>query len=337
MAAIDARFNLRQRLRMNGELSPFNKRVTLAVIAALVAAGLLARLSPAVAKPFVTPEILVLGDSQLSFGSGKLMLDFFQKFDRHCSRFVTDEALRKRIANMRTQMIGARSTSLQSWVTKSGKSWSSLCKKDKTWGVNASVWGHNATPGRLYHQMGEGKNFDVCRKELSPLQALLRRKYYAPDLLVFYLIGNGSGRLAKNARAADQDVAALVSQLPPMQKCVFMTTTPIHTPRRNRTRVKAERALKAAFARAGNRCTFVPALTPVSIAAIQGKRQYFRRHKSGKVKDPFHPNEKATRKFLSVIKPKFCRAIAGELSMPMPAPRTRAKCGLKARSILSLT
>ncbi|MEL7544736.1 MAG: SGNH/GDSL hydrolase family protein [Pseudomonadota bacterium] len=277
------------------------------------------RPAPGTAKPFVTPEILVLGDSQLSFGSGELMLDFFQNFDRHCRRFVDDATLRTRISNMRTQMIGARSTSLQSWVSKRGKAWSSLCKKDKSWGVNASVWGHNATPGRLYHQMGEGKKFDVCRKGLSPLQALLRRKYYAPDLLMFYLIGNGSGRLANNAKAAESDVAALMAQLPPSQKCLFMTTTPIHTPRRNRTRIKAERALKKAFERAGNRCSFVPALTPVSIASIQGKRQYFRRHKSGKVKDPFHPNEKATRKFLNVIKPKLCRAIAGELSMPQLA------------------
>ncbi|MGI9386920.1 MAG: hypothetical protein ACR2OX_05770, partial [Methyloligellaceae bacterium] len=190
---------------------------------------------------------------------------------------------------------------------------------DKTWGVNSSVWGHNSNPKRLYHQIGEGKNYQFCKRGITPLQAMLKKGYYEPELLFFYLIGNGSGRMARNKSAAMSDVKRLIKQLPMETKCVFMSTAPIHTPRRNRTRIKAEANLKKAFAVNGNRCSFVRALTPRSVAFIQGKRKYFRRHKSGKVKDPFHPNEIATKKFLSLIKPAVCRAVAYELSMPVLA------------------
>lgn len=281
---------------------------------------------------FVSPEILVLGDSQLSFGSGKLMLDFFENFDRHCKRFVNDPATLKRVSGMRTSMFGTRSTSLQSWVSTKGPAWRRMCEKDKTWGVNASVWGHNSTPKRLYYQIGEGKKYQFCRKGKTPLQAMLRDGYYTPDLLFFYLIGNGAGRLAKNPDAATSDVKRLVAQLPPDQKCIFMTTAPIHTPRRNRVRMKAETNLRKAFAAHGNRCTFVAALTPRSVAFIQGKRKYFRQNKRGKVKDPFHPDAQATRKFLSVIKPKMCRAVAKELGMqPMASSDVTSPSHLNQR------
>jgi len=289
--------------------------------AAFVVSGTLLAMtgSTRAAGPFVSPDILVLGDSQLSFGSGKVMLDFFQHFDRHCAGIVKNSATLARVAKMRTTMIGTRSTSLQSWTSTKGPAWVRLCRKDPKWGVNASVWGHNSTPKRLYYQVGEGRNYQFCKQNKTPLQAMLRKGYYKPKLVFFYLIGNGSGRLAGNRKAASGDVKRLVAQLPENIKCVYMTTTPIHTPRRNRTRVRAEANLRKAFATQGNRCSFVSALKPQAVSAIQGKARYFRRRKSGKVKDPFHPNRTATRIFLRVNRVDMCTAVANELSMPMVA------------------
>lgn len=293
---------------------PISTLYTLLVVMMLVTTTATAEARSKTKNGFVSPDILVLGDSQLSFGSGELMLDFFNNFDRHCKGHVKKEQTLARVAKMRTTMLGTRSTSLQSWVSTKGASWNRMCVKDKTWGVNSSVWGHNSTPKRLYHQIGEGKRFQFCRRGKTPLQNMLRKDYYTPELVFFYLIGNGAGRLAKDANAASSDVKRLVQQLPSHQKCVFMTTTPIHTPRRNRTRVKAEANLRKAFAEHANRCTFVSAFKPRAVSGIQGKARYFRRRKSGKVKDPFHPNAAATKLFLDLNKSDLCKAVASELA-----------------------
>ncbi len=286
----------------------------IAVVLALLGISSNANAAAAKAKQFISPDILVLGDSQLSFGSGKLMLDFFTNFDRHCERHVDDKATLARISKMRTTMLGTRSTSLQSWVTTHGRAWNSMCVKDKTWGVNSSVWGHNSTPKRLYYQIGEGQKYQFCKRGKTPLQAMLRDDYYTPELVFFYLIGNGAKRLVEDSDAAASDVKRLVRQLPMHQKCVFMTTTPIHTPRRNKMRTQAEINLRKAFAAHGNRCTFVSAFKPKAVAGIQGKAKYFRRKKSGRVKDPFHPNEAATKLFLDLNKSDVCKAVASELT-----------------------
>ncbi|MEL6288503.1 MAG: SGNH/GDSL hydrolase family protein [Pseudomonadota bacterium] len=275
--------------------------------------------APASAQGFVSPDILVIGDSQLSFGSGKQMLAFFERFATGCAAHVEDKKLRQRIERMKTQMLGVRSSSLQSWTSRKGAAWRALCRKDKTWGVNTSVWGHNATPGVLYHQIGEGRRFNFCRAGRTPLQNMLREDYYTPELVFFYLLGNGAGRVARNPKAAGEDVSRLVAQLPPTTKCIFMSTAPIHTPRRNRTRAAAQRNLAAAFEGTGQRCRFLPALTPEAIAAIQGKTKYFPRRKDGRLKDPFHPDKRATKKFLSIVKPKMCRMLADTLAMPRMA------------------
>ncbi len=59
----------------------------------------------------------------------------------------------------------------------------------------------------------------------------------------------------------------------------------------------------------------VRGLTPETISAIQGQNHYFRRKKSGAVKDPFHPDKNATKKFLSLVGESLCTALLKELQM----------------------
>ena len=57
-------------------------RATLMIV--VLSAVLFATASDLRANGFRSPDILVLGDSQLSFGSGPAFLDFFQDIKSHC-------------------------------------------------------------------------------------------------------------------------------------------------------------------------------------------------------------------------------------------------------------
>ncbi|MGI9405264.1 MAG: hypothetical protein ACR2O4_02740, partial [Hyphomicrobiaceae bacterium] len=193
---------------------------------------------------------------------------------------------------------------------------------DKTWGVNASIWGHNSSPKRLYVQIGEGKKYRFCKKKFTPLEAMLSQGYYEPKLVVFYLLGNGASRWANHPERAEEDVNRLSEQIPVGTRCIFMTTAPSHTKWRNRIRMKAQARIQAAFAAGGNRCSFIAALTPESVAAIEGKNRYFRRRKNGTVKDPFHPDARATKKFLELNKKELCTAVTEAFEMKVVADNT---------------
>ncbi len=276
--------------------------------------AMLASHSSMAAEKFKTPEILMLGDSQLSFGAGEVVLDFFDNLKTKCEGIVDQTMLLEELQKMRTTLIGARSSSLQSWTTTSGWAYDRLCKKDKTWGVNASIWGYGRKENVPYVQIGEHKDYKFCQSGKTPIQAMFDVGYN-PDLLIFNILGNNAKRWANDPQLADVDVMKFIEQTPAHIPCVYMSTLPIHTKRRNTQRLKAQKAIKAAFEKADNRCTFVEILDKQTISLIQGQNKYFKRKKNGKVKDPFHPQKAAARQVYKLKNNEICQAI-GKALMP---------------------
>ena len=276
--------------------------------AAVLGFGVLASSASALADDFKTPEILMLGDSQLSFGAGEVVLDFFDNLKMRCEGIVDQAMLLEELQKMRTTLIGARSSSLQSWTTTSGWAYDRLCKKDKNWGVNASIWGHGREKNVPYIQIGEHKDYQFCQSGKTPIQAMFDAGYN-PNLLIFNILGNNAKRWAGNPKNAEADVMKFIEQTPAHIPCIYMTTLPIHTKRRNTLRFKAQEAIKAAFEKAGNRCAFVQTLDKQTISLVQGHNKYFKRKKNGKVKDPFHPQKAAARKVYKLKSEEICKAI----------------------------
>ncbi len=252
------------------------------------------------------PDVLILGDSQLTFGAGEAFLDELSAMAGSCKLEV----------NASTGVIGVRSSAITSWTgtTKSAKG--AICDVDPKWKVNAGAYGTLSQGENPYIQIGKGAQFQFCRPGVSPLQALFADGYYAPDLVIFFMMGNATERWAGDPAAALQDVRALVADLPPDQPCIFMTSAPPYKERAVRERQQAQDNIEAAFAKAGSQCTFVPGFTPATIAENQGNAANFRRNGSGSVKDPYHPTEAGARRFLKLQRAALCDAIGAELGGP---------------------
>lgn len=292
----------------NNVLSKIASSRKLIIKASFVGMAMLAANAVMAEEKFKTPEILMLGDSQLSFGAGEVVLDFFENLKTKCKGNVDQTMLLEELQKMRTTLIGARSSSLQSWTTTSGWAYDRLCKKDKNWGVNASIWGHGREKGVPYIQIGEHKDYLFCQTGKTPIQAMFDAGY-KPKLLIFNILGNNAKRWAKDPKSADFDVMKFTAQMPMHIPCIYMSTLPIHTKRRNDQRFKAQNAIKAAFQRAGDRCAFVEILDKKTISLIQGQNKYFKRKKNGAVKDPFHPRKAAAQKAYTLKGSEICHAI----------------------------
>ncbi|WP_371226481.1 SGNH/GDSL hydrolase family protein [Roseovarius sp. 2305UL8-3] len=269
---------------------------------------------PVAAGDFRSPDILVLGDSQISFGSGPVLLDFFQNIDTHCG--MTPEAAKdlERLGDKAVAVIGVRSTSLRSWAARKGSAKGSICDVDKKWKANAGTFGTVNTTENKYVQIGKGPQYQFCKKGQSAFEAMFTKGYYEPKLLIMTFLGNSAHRWSADKYKALEDVEATMSQLPEGLPCIFMTTAPSYTKKSVALRLKAQENVKYAFSMQGSRCSFVEGFTPETIDANQGNRLYFRRNKSGRVKDPFHPNEKAAENFIMVRTPDICRAVIHQMS-----------------------
>ncbi len=257
----------------------------------------------------LTAEILVLGDSQISFGAGPTLSAFFSDLPNQCRDVAESDQQIDLLRRKRFSMIGTRSTSIQSWVTQQGRPWELLCHKDKRWGVNASAWGAVKPDKRRYVQIGEGELFQFCQPDRPPIQNLFAAGYYRPELLMIFVGGNGAGRLARNPNLAQQDVDQLVKDVPQGLGCLFMMTAPVYQTAQNDRRLAAQTNLRAAFSKHSGRCSFVDGHTPATRAAIEGQAQYFRRDDAGKVKDPYHANKDAGAAFLNLRRKSLCRAL----------------------------
>lgn len=260
---------------------------------------------------FQSPEILILGDSQLTFGGGPVFLDFFKSLPERCAQIDG----RRNFQDGTAAVIGVRSTSLHTWVARDGNSKGAICDIDPKWKVNASIFGDVDYDNRDYVQIGQGASYDFCEPQQSPFEVMFRSGYYDPDLLVMYFLGNAAERWAKNPEAARADVAETFRQLPDGMACVFISTAPAYRQKTVDLRVQAQENIERAFAEAGRRCSFVQGHTSETIAANRGNASHFRRKDDGSVKDPYHPLKRAQVKFLDILAPSICNAVAEQLSI----------------------
>jgi hypothetical protein len=250
-----------------------------------------------------SPDILVLGDSQLSFGAGAAFVELFGAMRGECG--LDQDAT--------VGVIGVRSSTLQSWTATARSAKSAICDVDPKWKVNAGVYGTLSQGENPYVQIGRGEQFQFCSPERSPLEAVFHDGYYRPDLVMMFLMGNATERWADSPEAALQDVRSFMADLPKGQPCIFMTSAPPYGEKSVRQRQKAQDNIEAAFAEAGARCSFVPGFTAETVAENMGNAANFRRKGSGKVKDIYHPTEAAARKFMALQRDALCKAVAGQL------------------------
>jgi len=268
----------------------------------------------ATADDFQSPDILVLGDSQLSFGSGPVFLDFFQNINHHCSDIDHANDHTIPMDDYRVGVIGVRSTSLHSWVARKGRAKDTICEVDPKWKANAATFGSINTSGNKFVQIGRGHEYQFCKPQKSAFEAMFDDSYYSPKLMIMSFLGNSAERWANNTKSAVRDVMATLDQLPKDLPCVFITSAPSYNSASVKLRTKAQTNLRNAFAQLGSQCSFVNGLTEHTIAANLGNRQHFRLNSSGRVKDPYHPNKRAARKFFDLQTKPLCHAISEQLS-----------------------
>ena len=199
------------------------------------------------ANKFKSPDILVLGDSQFTFGSGPSFLDFFQNIKSKCSPNASQSADLKKLADMSVAVIGVRSSSLTSWTARTKKGKGAICDIDPKWKVNAGSYGTVNQTKNIYIQIGKGPQYQFCKKKMSPFEALFVDNYYDPKLLVMSFLGNSSAGWAKYPDMAMNDVQKTMSQLPDDLPCIFMTTAPSYSKETNDLRVRAQKNLKKAW------------------------------------------------------------------------------------------
>lgn len=257
------------------------------------------------------PDILILGDSQLTFGAGPAFVDLLGDLAGTCG-------LPK---GATTGVIGVRSSAITSWTGRSKRAKSAICDVDPTWAVNAGAYGTLSQGDNPYVQIGKGAQFQFCTPGTSPLGALFHNGYYAPDLVIFFMLGNASARWASDPQAALEDARALVADLPAGQPCIFMTSAPPYRAQVVQERLRAQDNIAKAFAAIGTQCVFVPGFTAATRAENQGNAANFRRNKDGRVKDPYHPTEAGARRFLKLQRSALCDAIETALSGKNPKDR----------------
>ncbi len=288
------------------------------LIPALLSALLLA--TPAQAEDFVSPDIVILGDSQIPFGSGPVFLDFFENIKDHCPPTDAQAQDLKTLGEMNVAVIGVRSTSLHSWTARKGRGKGAICDVDKKWKANAGTFGFINRSSHKYVQIGRGKPYQFCKPGKSAFEAMFAPDYYKPRLLLMSFLGNATKRWGTSREKALEDVQKTMAQIPAGMPCIFMTTAPAYSEKIIKRRLKAQANIKWAFEEAGAECTFIEGATPRTVAANQGNKQYFRLNKSGRVKDPFHPNEKAAKNFFAIEMETICTAIYKEIGDAMPDP-----------------
>lgn len=273
--------------------------------------------TPTLADDFISPEILILGDSQISFGSGPAFLEFFTDIKEHCSPNEQQTENLRRLGEMRVGVIGVRSTSIPSWIARKGPAKDTICEEDRKWRVNAGTYGFVNMTNNQYVQIGKGREYQFCAPKKSAFEEMFREDYYNPKLLLLSFLGNSARRWADSKEDAVKDVEEMMRQLPPDMPCIFMTTAPAYSAKIVNLRLRAQKNLMSAFEETGSRCTFVPGATPETVAANQGNRHFFRLNKSGMVKDPYHPNKRAAKNFFALEMDGICNAIFEQIDDAM--------------------
>lgn len=271
--------------------------------------------SPATARAN-TPDILVLGDSQISFGAGAEYLKFFRDLPQRCGANAQQTEQLAALGQRTTAAIGVRSTSLASWTARDGSAKGTICDVDERFGVNAGAYGIQGNDNRAFVQIGRGEDYQFCEPEKSPFEAAFTPGNYDPKLLVLAFLGNSEARWANNPTAAAQDAQRTISQIPSDIPCVFLTTVPVFEEETNDARMQAQTAIINAFEQSGGHCEPVAGFTRQTRNAIEGQLDFFRQRDDGSLADPFHPRPAATRLFLDLNAPQLCDAVLSALGNP---------------------
>ncbi len=270
----------------------------------------LAAVSALSAQPAAAqPDILILGDSQISFGAGKEYLRFFDELADRCRMTPERKRALGNLGNRETAAIGVRSTSLQSWTTPKGAAKGAICDVDKKFGVNAGAYGIEGNPDRVFIQIGKDNAYQFCKPNQTAFQAMFDDGYYSPELLVLTFLGNSSDRWANSPDLAQQDARRTLEQIPDDIPCIFISSVPVYLKKTNDKRMKAQTAIARALRQAGTQCAVVEGFNRKTRAVIEGQPAYFRRNDAGKVKDPHHPSRAAVRAFLDINTAEICNAV----------------------------
>ena len=296
----------------------FRTAIVVALIAVLTAGN-------ADAGRFRAPEVFLLGDSQFAFGAGPTFFEFFNDFTENCGSYSKDERLIADIDAMNVSVMGVRSTAIHSWVAHNWKRKKFVCEPDPKWQVNARLYGWPGRTDGTYVQLGRAPDFQVCKPHKSALEVMMSDKMAQPKLMMFFFMGNAVHRWANARKRTAKDVRKLMQQLPAGTSCIVMTSVPSYKKKENRLRWKAQEGLKRAFAEAGSRCTFISGHTTRSVRAFQNNPLHFRRNKSGRVKDAYHPNQRGARAFVELHRRAICNAAINGLEAHALAARKAQK------------
>ena len=259
--------------------------------------------APAPKATNAVPKILLLGDSQISFGAGGAYMAFLSTLGAACPD------LPDRFARTRPQAIGVRSTALHHWTeTTAGPARDTICAVDPTFGVNAGSYGVSGD-GLSFVQIGAA-DYPYCKAGQTPLAAAIN--HHKPDLVVLAFLGNATDRWQKPGQARS-DWRAAERALPPGLPCAVLTTIPAYDRAENDRRQTAQARLATAVD-AGGRCSFAPGITPASRAAIEGDAANFRTDDSGTVTDPTHPTAASAARYMAANRAALCAGLAAALT-----------------------
>lgn len=266
---------------------------------------------PSFWEPPFGPDILVVGDSQISFGAGAGHLALFGNLARACGANPQERRFLDNLDAQSVAAIGVRSSSLNHWSARDADTKGVICDKDARFGVNAGTYGVTG-PARSYVQIGEGRPYEFCRPNQTPFEAMFREGYYRPKLVVLAFLGNSVDRWADHATAT-ADLRASIAQIPEESACVVMSTAAAFDAEVNAKRQLAQRNLARAVATTGGRCSFAEALTPDLVASVTGNPDHFRTNEAGEVLDRFHPNTKGFERFFQSATPVICAAVFDQI------------------------
>ncbi|WP_338550591.1 SGNH/GDSL hydrolase family protein [Roseovarius phycicola] len=269
---------------------------------------------PSFRNPPFGPDILVVGDSQISFGAGAGHLALFGNLARSCGANAQERRLLENLDAQSVAAIGVRSSSLNHWSARDAGTKGVICDKDARFGVNAGTYGVSG-PTRSYVQIGEDRPYEFCRPNQSPFEAMFREGYYRPKLVVLAFLGNSVDRWSDPATAT-ADLRASIAQMPDESACVVMSTAAAFDAEVNAKRQLAQRNLARAVAATGGRCSFAEALTPDLVASVTGNPNDFRINEAGEVLDRFHPNTKGFERFFQSATPAICAAVFDQIGPP---------------------
>jgi hypothetical protein len=258
-------------------------------------------------------DVLVLGDSQITFGAGPVFFSFFEMIDKSCAAYWPQSYRSGLSETPAVGVIGVRSTSLGAWVSRTDRGKGPICDVDPKWRVNAGSYGALNRNENPYIQIGQGDAYEFCENGKSAFEAMFSDGYYAPRLLVLSFLGNEAELWANNPAAALDQVERTMAQLPDDLPCIFMTTTPAYRAETVNLRQRAQENILAAFAQSGSRCSLVAGHTSETIALNQGNPQHFRQRASGAVRDPFHPTRAAQTQTMMALSGEICKAVAEQL------------------------